>query len=236
MDSLTHAGLFPVDLATSQAGVSTYPTAQAPVHATALEGRARRWWQSYLLNRPAGIPPMTWDRFTRLFLDKYIPPSQREELRFQFEQLQQGQLLVTDYEARFYVLSHHALMILLTDVERVQRCVDGFHSTSQATMAREVKMGTSYELVVEITRRIEGARQRGQEQAMRDKQFRYSGEFSGAPAGGKGQFVRGQSSKPTYPAPPPPRGDPARPYFSTMPETSYHSPAIQGSSSGYLGH
>ncbi|XP_070048996.1 uncharacterized protein [Nicotiana tomentosiformis] len=55
-----------------------------------LEGRARRWWQSYLLGRPAGFPPMTWDQFTRLLLDWYIPPSQREELRCQFEQLEQG--------------------------------------------------------------------------------------------------------------------------------------------------
>ncbi|XP_070048142.1 uncharacterized protein [Nicotiana tomentosiformis] len=52
-----------------------------------LDGRARRWWQSYVLSRPTDSPPMTWDRFTRIFLDRYIPPSLREELRFQFEQL-----------------------------------------------------------------------------------------------------------------------------------------------------
>ncbi|XP_070058101.1 uncharacterized protein [Nicotiana tomentosiformis] len=93
---------------------------------------------------------------------------------------------VTDYEARFSELSPHALMILLTDAERVQRFVEGLHYVSQDTMSREVEMGTSYELVVELARRIKGARQRGQEQAMRDKRFRYSGEFSGAPSGGKG--------------------------------------------------
>ncbi|XP_070035602.1 uncharacterized protein [Nicotiana tomentosiformis] len=97
-------------------------------------------------------------------------------------------------------------------------------------------MGTSYELVVDIARRIEGARQRAREQAMRDTRFWYSGEFSRAPAGGMGEFVRGQSSKPTYPAPPPPRGAPVRPYFSAVPESSYRLPALQGSSSGYSGH
>ncbi|XP_070050098.1 uncharacterized protein [Nicotiana tomentosiformis] len=84
-----------------------------------LEGWARRWWQSYLLGRPTGSPPMTWDLFTCLFFDRYIPPSQREELRFQFEQLQQGQMSVNDYEARFSELSRHAFMILPTDAERV---------------------------------------------------------------------------------------------------------------------
>ncbi|XP_070042575.1 uncharacterized protein [Nicotiana tomentosiformis] len=129
---------------------------------------------------------------------------EREELGLQFEQLQQGHMSVADYEVRFSELSHHALMIFPTDEERVQRFVAGLHSTSQATMAREVEMGTSYELVIEIARRIEGARQHAREKAMRDKRFRYSGELSGAPTGGR--------------------------------ESSYCTPAIQGSSSGYSGH
>ncbi|XP_070034228.1 uncharacterized protein [Nicotiana tomentosiformis] len=69
--------------------------------------------------------PSTSKRFTHIFLHMYIPPTQREELRFQFEQLQQGQMLVTDNEARFYELSRHALMISPTDAERVQRFVAG---------------------------------------------------------------------------------------------------------------
>ncbi|XP_070034798.1 uncharacterized protein [Nicotiana tomentosiformis] len=131
-----------------------------------LEGRARRWWQSHLHGRPAGSSPLTLDQFTRLLLDRYIPPSHREELRFQFEQLQQGQMLVTDYEARFSKLYSHALMILSTKVERVQRFVTGLHFGIQATMAREVEMGTSYQLVVEIAQRIKGYRQRGREQML----------------------------------------------------------------------
>nr|XP_016482171.1 PREDICTED: uncharacterized protein LOC107803080 [Nicotiana tabacum]XP_016482172.1 PREDICTED: uncharacterized protein LOC107803080 [Nicotiana tabacum] len=143
---------------------------------------------------------------------------------------------VTEYEERFSKLSRHELMILPTDAESVQRFVNGLHSYIQSTMAREVEMGTSYELIVEIARRIEGVRQRSREQVPRDKRFHYSGGFSGAPYGGRGQFGRGQSSRPTYPAPPPSRGAPVRPYFSTMLQSSYHPPAIKGSSSGYSGH
>ncbi|XP_070056494.1 uncharacterized protein [Nicotiana tomentosiformis] len=124
-----------------------------------LEGRARRRWKSYILGRPVDSPLMTWDRFTRIFLDRYIPPSQREELRFQFDQLQHGQMSMTDYEARFSELSRHTLMILPTETERVWRFVAGLHTGIQATIAREVEMGTSYELVVEIARRIEGVHQ-----------------------------------------------------------------------------
>ncbi|XP_070050863.1 uncharacterized protein [Nicotiana tomentosiformis] len=184
-----------------------------------LEGRARRWWQSYLLGRPAGYST-----------------SQREELRFQFEQLQQGQLSVTDYEVRFYKLSRHALMILPTEAGRVRRFVAGLHSGIQASMAREVEIETSYQLVVEISRRIEGYRLRGRERMQQDKRFRYSGEFIGASIGGRGQFRRGQPSRPLYPAPPPLQVAPARPYFSAMPKSSYRLPAVQGPSSGYSGH
>ncbi|XP_070036045.1 uncharacterized protein [Nicotiana tomentosiformis] len=92
---------------------------------------------------------------------------------------------MTDYEARFSELSRHALMILPTEAERVGRFVAVLHTGIQATMAREVEMGTSYELVVEIARRIEGVRQRSREQVTRDKRFRYSGEFRGAPSGGR---------------------------------------------------
>ncbi|XP_070034841.1 uncharacterized protein [Nicotiana tomentosiformis] len=143
---------------------------------------------------------------------------------------------VTDYEARFSKLSRHALMILPTDTERVRRFVAGLHSSIHASMAREVEMGTSYQLVMEIACSIEGYRQRGREQMQWDKRSHFSGEFRGAPAGGRGHFGRGQPSRPPYSAPPPPRGVPARPYFSAMPESSYRLPAIQGSFSGYSGH
>ncbi|XP_070040285.1 uncharacterized protein [Nicotiana tomentosiformis] len=143
---------------------------------------------------------------------------------------------VTDYEARISELSRHALMIVPTDAERVRRFVAGLYSGIQSTMVQEVEMGTSYGLVVEIVRRIEGVRQRSREQAARDKRFLYSGEFSGASGGGRGQFMRGQSSRPPYTAPPPPRGAPVRPYFSVMPESSYRLPAIQGSFKGYSGY
>ncbi|XP_070031661.1 uncharacterized protein [Nicotiana tomentosiformis] len=142
---------------------------------------------------------------------------------------------VTDYEARFSKLYRHTLMILPAEAEQVQRFAAGLHSVIQASMAQGVEMETSYRLVVEIARRIEGYRQRGREKMQQEKRVRYSGEFRGAPAGGRGQFRRGQPSSPPYLAPPPPQGSSSA-YFSAMPESSYHPPAIQGSSDGYSGH
>ncbi|XP_070039094.1 uncharacterized protein [Nicotiana tomentosiformis] len=53
-------------------------------------------------------------------------------------------------------------------------------------MATKVEMGTDYQLMVEIARRIKGYRQRGREQMQQDKRTRFSGEFRGSPARGRG--------------------------------------------------
>ncbi|XP_075092052.1 uncharacterized protein LOC142172167 [Nicotiana tabacum] len=79
------------------------------------EDKAHIWWQAYLLSRLTGSPPLTWDKFTHLFLEKYIPPSERQELPGQFERLCEGHMFVTDYEARFTNLSRHASIILPID-------------------------------------------------------------------------------------------------------------------------
>ncbi|XP_070004625.1 uncharacterized protein [Nicotiana sylvestris] len=76
-----------------------------------LQGRAPRWWQSYVLSLLICSPPITWSQFTQLFLDRYILPSEREELRYQFEQLKLGQISVTDYEAMFSELTRWGLFI-----------------------------------------------------------------------------------------------------------------------------
>nr|XP_009778157.1 PREDICTED: uncharacterized protein LOC104227578 [Nicotiana sylvestris] len=72
-------------------------------------------------------------------------------------------------------------------------------------MDREMEMGTPYQLVVEIAQRIEGWGLRGREQMQQDKRDRFSGEFKGTLARGRGRFERGQRSRPQYSAPSPPR-------------------------------
>ncbi|XP_070030847.1 uncharacterized protein [Nicotiana sylvestris] len=124
---------------------------------------------------------------------------------------------VTDFEARFSKLSCHALMILPTYTERVQRFIARLHSGIRAHMARVVEMVTPYQLVVEIARRIEGYRLRDRDQMQQDK-MEFSGEFRGSPARGIGP--QGSSDS----------------YFNAMPESSYRPLAIHASSSGSTGH
>ncbi|XP_070007506.1 uncharacterized protein [Nicotiana sylvestris] len=135
---------------------------------------------------------------------------------------------MTDYEARYSELSRHSLMILPTDGERVQRFIAGLHSGIRANMTREVEMGTPYQPVVEIARRIEGYRLRGREKMQQNKRARFSGEFRGALA--RGKAIQGSSSG--YSGPEGSSGS----YFSAMTESLYRPMAIQASSSGSTGH
>ena len=38
------------------------------------QGNAKMWWLSYVECQPAQTPPMTWESFSSLFMEKYIPP------------------------------------------------------------------------------------------------------------------------------------------------------------------
>lgn len=50
-------------------------------------GVAFTWWEADERRRPVGAAPLTWQQFSVLFLEKYVPQSCREELRRPFEQL-----------------------------------------------------------------------------------------------------------------------------------------------------
>ncbi|XP_070042136.1 uncharacterized protein [Nicotiana tomentosiformis] len=63
-------------------------------------GTAFRWWEAYKRRMPVGAVPLTWQEFSVLLLEKFVPQSHREELRRQFEQLRQDGMSVTQYEMR----------------------------------------------------------------------------------------------------------------------------------------
>ncbi|XP_070044837.1 uncharacterized protein [Nicotiana tomentosiformis] len=148
-------------------------------------GSVNRWWRDYILTRPAGLPALTWDQFSELFLEKFIPVTQREEYRRQFEYLWQGSMTVTLYETRFGDLAHHTIILLPIKRERVRRFIDGPIYTTRLQMAKEIRSDISFQSAANITRKIEmvHAQERGQ---VLDKRPRHSGGFSGASSGGRG--------------------------------------------------
>ena len=52
------------------------------------------WWRSYVECQPAQEPPMTWESFSSLFMEKYIPRTLRDRRRDEFLSLEQGRMSV----------------------------------------------------------------------------------------------------------------------------------------------
>ncbi|XP_070050561.1 uncharacterized protein [Nicotiana tomentosiformis] len=104
-----------------------------------MTGSAKRWWRDYTLTRPVGLPVLTWEQFSQLFLEKFLPITLREEFCKQFERLQQGSMTVTQYEFRFVDLALHALLLLPMEGERVRRFIEGLTHPIRLQMAKETK-------------------------------------------------------------------------------------------------
>lgn len=62
---------------------------------------------------------LTWTQFRALFLQKYMPRTLRDRKKDEFIDLDQGDMCVTTYEAKFHVLSRYATQLVTTEEERI---------------------------------------------------------------------------------------------------------------------
>ncbi|XP_070047427.1 uncharacterized protein [Nicotiana tomentosiformis] len=108
-----------------------------------MTGSARRWWWDYTLTRPVGLPALTWEQFSQLFLEKFLPITLKEDCRKKFEHLQQGSMIVTQYESRFVDFARPALLLLPTEGERVRRFIEGLTHPMRLQMAKETRSDIS---------------------------------------------------------------------------------------------
>ncbi|XP_070004218.1 uncharacterized protein [Nicotiana sylvestris] len=161
-------------------------------------GSAKKWWRDYLLTRPVGSSALTWDQFSHLLLEKFLHVTTQEEKRRQFEQLQQGSMIVTLYENHFVELSRHAILLLPTERERVRRFIEGLAQPIRLQMAKETGTEISFQDAANVARRVESVLGMGGQGS--DKRPRHSSGFSSASSGGGASFSRGQSSRPFHSA------------------------------------
>ncbi|XP_070046964.1 uncharacterized protein [Nicotiana tomentosiformis] len=118
-------------------------------------GTSFRWWEAYERCRPVGATPLTWQQFSGLFLEKFMPQSRREELRSQLEQLRQGDMSVIQYEMIFSELARHAIWLIPTDRKRIRRFIYGLTFQLRLLMTRESVSDATFDEVVDIARQIE---------------------------------------------------------------------------------
>ncbi|XP_075082743.1 uncharacterized protein LOC142166895 [Nicotiana tabacum] len=66
------------------------------------------------------ITPLTWPQFKEAFRAKFLPNSRMDELRPQFEHLQQGTMSVTEYVMEFIKLAEYAPNLIPTEREKLR--------------------------------------------------------------------------------------------------------------------
>ncbi|XP_070032827.1 uncharacterized protein [Nicotiana tomentosiformis] len=166
---------------------------------------AFRWWEAYERSRPVDATPLSWREFSILFLEKFVPPTHREELHRQFEQLRKDGLSVTQYEVRFSELACHAVWLVPTKRERIRGFIDGLTYQLHFPMTRESISGVQLDEVVDIAQQLEMVRSQDHEER-RAKRPRGSSGFGGVLSGGQFYHSRGRPYRPAQVAHPIPRG------------------------------
>lgn len=99
-----------------------------------MQGEAQHWWK--LMKSTHAIETMTWEGFEEIFLDKYFPAPIKQAMVQEFMNLEQGEMTVSQYAARFEELSRHATTIIPTDDDKARKFEWGLHETRRAVVAQ----------------------------------------------------------------------------------------------------
>ncbi|XP_058217391.1 uncharacterized protein LOC131328466 [Rhododendron vialii] len=135
--------------------------------AVQLVGEAGEWVESVLESRKDArraariaaqvnepdVENLTWAEFEALFEDQYFPKTSCENLREQFEKLEQGNMTVSEYVQKFQSLSRFAPELLATEERKCRRFEKGLHNTVRRMVMVQRKM--KFSKVVECARSIE---------------------------------------------------------------------------------
>ena len=125
------------------------------LEAYTLEDMANTWYEIVLLGRPTWATSLKWDEFTKLFMDNFLPNSQRQNYETQFERLVQNpDMDVATYNAKFCKFARYDPLLVSTEVYRVKRFVHGLVSSLFNALAPHMSTMT-YSEAVDLARKIE---------------------------------------------------------------------------------
>ena len=83
-----------------------------------LGGESLVWWDWVKTSR--NVEAMAWGDFRELFMRKFFPASAKHVEAWEFLDLQQGDMTVMEYVARFTELAHFANDYVATDLAKVR--------------------------------------------------------------------------------------------------------------------
>ncbi|XP_028070273.1 uncharacterized protein LOC114272753 [Camellia sinensis] len=83
-----------------------------------LDDEADHWWE--LIKNTRDVASLSWNQFRELFLNKYFPSTVRRERVKEFQNLEQGNMTVTQYAAKFEELARYATRFVANDEEKAR--------------------------------------------------------------------------------------------------------------------
>ncbi|KAJ9536067.1 hypothetical protein OSB04_un000770 [Centaurea solstitialis] len=93
-----------------------------------LKSDALFWWKAKAFSKgPNVLQTMTWEEFTKEFNDQFCPPASLRQLEEEFMKLEQGNMTVRDYTAKFIEKSQFAEHQISTESRKIERYVWGLH-------------------------------------------------------------------------------------------------------------
>ena len=101
---------------------------------------------------------MTWESFSSLFMEKYIPQTLRDRKRDDFLSLEQGRMSVTAYEAKFHALFRYATQLCFSPQERLRRFVKGLRLEMRIPALQVAATAKSFQEVVDFVIEVEGVK------------------------------------------------------------------------------
>ena len=67
-----------------------------------LKGRAKQWYQTFLIGKSLNLPALSWKEFSKAFMTRFLPANRRASLAMEFEKLTQvPSMIVSKYNDRF---------------------------------------------------------------------------------------------------------------------------------------
>ncbi|XP_024021690.1 uncharacterized protein LOC112091693 [Morus notabilis] len=97
------------------------------------EGQASTWWKQ--TRRLHDVSTMTWELFEELFNERYFPQSYGNEKAMEFMGLEQGDMTMREYKAKFNDLSHFAPTLVESEHMNCFKFEKGLKNNVQKSLA-----------------------------------------------------------------------------------------------------
>ncbi|XP_047307490.1 uncharacterized protein LOC124911039 [Impatiens glandulifera] len=86
-----------------------------------LQGNTSDWWELEKQTYERDTSTLSWDTFKKAFYNTYFPKSLRQEKEMEFINLKQGNMTVTEYQARFVELAKFAQSWMGSEITKARK-------------------------------------------------------------------------------------------------------------------